>query len=137
MVFIFLITDSDYYETKDERVKVLKKEIKSFSNFKNAEFELFNTNGFSNSRPILPGASSWDYKFVIKVNSFDVGKWTTGMILIEPKGIDETWMKKVIQKRKNDWVTESTPEFYIRNGDNVKVVVYRSEGIIFKRVTYN
>ena len=59
--------DSDNYKTKEERVEVLKKEIESFSEFGNAEFELFNVNGFSNSRTTLPGASSWDYKFAIKV----------------------------------------------------------------------
>ncbi|NRA12803.1 MAG: hypothetical protein HRT57_12670 [Crocinitomicaceae bacterium] len=53
--------DSDNYETKEERVEVLKKEIKSFSEFENAEFKLFNVNGFSNSRTTVPGASSWDY----------------------------------------------------------------------------
>lgn len=57
--------DSDDFKTKEKRVDVLKKEIKYPSDFEDAEFELFNVNGFSNTRTGIPGASSWDYKFVL------------------------------------------------------------------------
>ena len=129
--------DSDNYDKKDERVEVLKKEIKTFSEIENAEFELFNVNGFSNSRTTVPGASSWDYKFVIKVNPSDIDKWTTGLIKIELDGSDKAWMDKIIEKRKNDWKTKTEPEFYTRKGDNVTLAVYRTEVIIFKRVINN
>jgi hypothetical protein len=126
--------DSDDYGSKKERVETLKNEIKFYSDFENAEFELFNVNGFSNSRTTLPGASSWDYKFVVKVNPYEIDKWTNGMILIEPTDNNDEWMKKIIHERENKWKTESTPEFYTREGDNVMMIVYRSEGIIFKSV---
>ena len=128
------ILDSDNYDTKEERVEVLKKEIKSFSEFENAEFELFNVNGFSNSRKMVPGATSLDYKFAIKVNPSEVDKWTDGLIAIESDNYDYNWMKKIIKKRTNDWRMDSEPEFYTRKGDNVIMIVYRSEGVIFKRV---
>ncbi len=129
--------ESDDYDTKEKRVEILKKEIKSFSNFENAEFELFNVNGFSNSRTTLPGASSWDYKFVIKVESSKVDKWTHGMIKTKPDNYDDGWMTEIIKERKSEWKTGSEPEFYIRKGDNVIMVVYQDEGIIFKRVINN
>jgi len=127
-------SDSNDYNPKEDRVKVLKKEIKSFSEFENAEFELFNVNGFSNSRTTLPGASSWNYKFVIKVNPTDVDKWTEGMILIDSDEYDDSWMKKIIQERANEWRTDSEPEYYTRKGNDVMMIVFRPEGIIFKSV---
>ncbi|WP_299246716.1 hypothetical protein [uncultured Aquimarina sp.] len=126
--------DSDDYDSKEERVEILRNQIKSFSEFENAEFELFNVNGFSNSRTTLPGASSWDYKFVIKIDPSDIKKWTEGMIQTIPEDHDDKWMKEIIEKRRMEWQTTSDPEKYTRNGDNVVMIVYRSEGIIFKRV---
>jgi hypothetical protein len=129
--------DSDNYDTKEERVEVLKKEIKSFSDFENAEFKLFNVNGFSNSRTTVPGASSWDYKFAIKVNTLDVNKWINGMIEVETDEHNAPWIKEIIQQRQNEWITNSEPKLYTRNADNVMVIVHHPEGIIFKRVINN
>jgi len=126
--------DSNDYDSKKERVEILKKEIMFKSNFENAEFELFNVNGFSNGRTTVPGASSWDYKFVIKVKLSDADKWTEGMIKVEPKDYEIDWTKKIIEKRKNEWTTNSQPEFYTRKEGEVMLVLYRTEGIIFKRV---
>ncbi|WP_108802414.1 hypothetical protein [Aquimarina sp. Aq107] len=126
--------DSDDYESKIERVEILKNEIKYFSDFEDAEFELFNVNGFLDSRIALPGASSWDYKFVIKINPSDVNKWTDGMEKILSNKDDKVWMNDIIEKRKIEWKTTSSPELYNRQGTNVLMIVYRSEGIIYKRV---
>ena len=126
--------DSDDFETKQERVDILKKEIKCPSNFENAEFELFNVNGFSNTRILMPGASSWDYKFVVKTKPENIDKWIDGMIK-QNSGMSEIhWMKEIIQERRNDWQANSKPEFYIRQNQNVEVIIYRTEGIIYKRV---
>lgn len=129
--------DSDNYDRKEARVQVLKNEIKTFSEIENAEFELFNVNGFSKGRSTIPGASSWDYKFVIKVNSADIDKWTTGFSTMQFSNIDKGWMSKIIEKKPNDWKTNSKPEAYMRKGQNVTMLIYRSEGIIFKRVLRN
>lgn len=126
--------DSDNYTSKSQRVNVLNNEIRVFSDFSDAEFELFNVNGFSNSRVTVPGASSWDYKFVIKVDSINIDQWTDGMILIETEDEHE-WRQDIIQERKANWRTESIPEIYTRPENNgVIMFVYRSEGIIYKRL---
>ena len=129
--------DSDEYETIVERIHTLKNNIKSQSEFNNAEFELYNVNGFSSSRTMIPGASSADYKFVIKVKPYLINKWIDGMIKTKSKQENLAWTKDIIAKRKNHWLTNSTPEFYTREKDNVLMIVYRTEGIIYKRVIIN
>ncbi len=129
--------DSDDFETRQARVEALKKEIKYSSDFEDAEFELFNVNGFSNSRTSLPGASSWDYKFAIKVSPSDIDNWTTGLIKVKPADNNDAWTKQITSKRKQDWKTQSSPEYFIRKGDDVTLMVYRAEGIIFKRIINN
>lgn len=126
--------DRDSFKTKAERVKTLKDEIISQSEFYDAEFELFNVNGFYNSRVSVPGASSFNYKFVIKVKSSDIGKWTEGMTKIEPSDENTNWTKKIIEQRKKEWTTKSLPEFYSRKKRNVLLIAYREEGIIYKQV---
>jgi len=126
--------DSDTFNTISERVEVLKKEITSKSDFSNAEFELFNVNGFSNARTLVPGASSWDYKFALKVKPSDINKWTEGMVRFQPNATEIDWTKAIVKKRKEEWMTKSAPEFYKRENGNVLLVVYRKERIIYKRV---
>src|SRR5690606_4809241 len=126
--------DSDEYKTKVERIEVLKNEIKAQSEFNNAEFELFNVNGFSNSRETVPGTSSLDYKFVVKVDTSDIGKWTKEMMKLKSTTENINWTEEITEKRKDEWSTKSHPEFYSRENNNVTMIVYRTEGIIFKRV---
>ncbi|MDB4293338.1 hypothetical protein N9954_08020 [Maribacter sp.] len=129
--------DSDEFETKEERIAALKNEIIFQSDFDNAEFELFNVNGFSNSRASLPGASSWDYKFAIKVNPADIDNWTKGMSKGKPTDYNFVWTKEIVKERAPEWTTNSQPEFYTRKGDNVTMLIYRFEGILFKRIITN
>lgn len=126
--------DSDSYESADERIEVLKKEIKTFSKIKDAEFMLFNVNGFNNQRTSIPGASSWDYKFVIRIDTANISAWTTGMKQVEPKDFDNNWQQELIKNRKQNWKIISNPEKYVREGDDVMMLVYRNEGIIYKRI---
>ncbi|MEM7550947.1 MAG: hypothetical protein AAF363_14785 [Bacteroidota bacterium] len=126
--------DSDDFDSKEKRIEVLKKEIKVFSAIRDTEFELFNVNGFSNSRPGVPGASSWDYKVVVKVDSADLSNWINGMIRTDGSDYDNEWTTKIIKSNANEWATDSPAEFYIRSGQNVTLIVYRKEGIIFKRM---
>lgn len=126
--------DSDDFENKIERIETLRKEIKPNSEFYDAEFEMFNINGFHNQRTSLPGASSWDYKFVIKLDTFNISKWTNGMQEVEFANYDDSWTKEIIKNRKNNWKTHSEPQYFIRKEENVTMLVYKSEGIIFKRV---
>ncbi|MBI3235206.1 MAG: hypothetical protein HYZ42_14425 [Bacteroidetes bacterium] len=127
--------DSDDYENKMERIEKLKMEIKPFSDFQDAEFELFNVNGFHNQRTSVPGASSLDYKFVIKIDTVNLSKWTTGMTEVELTDYDDSWTKEIIKSRKQNWQTFSKPQYFKRNGEDVTMLVFKNEGIIYKRVT--
>ncbi len=127
--------DSDDYDNKEERIKKLKMEIKSFSDFQDAEFELFNVNGFHNKRTSVPGSSSFDYKFVIKLDTVNIPKWTTGMTEVKLTDYDDGWTEEMIKGRKENWQTLSKPQYFKRNDENVMLLVYKNEGIIYKRVT--
>jgi hypothetical protein len=127
--------DSDNFRNKADRIESLKAEIKSFSDFEDAEFELFNVNGFQNTSTWLPGASSWDYKFVIKVDTVNIIKWTDGMQAVNIPDYDDRWTKELVKNREQSWKTYSVPQYFVREGENVTMLVYKSEGIIFKRVT--
>lgn len=125
--------DSEDIETSANRVSTLQLEIKSFSEFQDAEFELFNVNGFHNQREDVPGASSWDYKFVIKIDPRDISKWTEGMEEIKGSAYDDSWTKEIIKHRQENWKTHSTPQHFIREGGNIKILFFKDEGILFKR----
>ncbi len=129
------LDSGDDYENKVERIEKLKMEIKPFSDFKDAEFELFNVNGFHNQRTSVPGTSSLDYKFVIKIDTENIAKWTTGMTEVELTDYDDSWTKEITKGRKQNWRTLSKPQYFKRNGENVTMLVFKNEGIIYKRVT--
>lgn len=127
--------DSDDCKNKADRIDKLEMEIKSFSDLQDAEFELFNVNGFHNQRTSVPGASSWDYKFVVRIDTIDFLKWTSGMKEVELTDYDDSWTKEITKHRKQNWVTYSKPLYFIRNGEDVTMLVFKNEGIIYKRVT--
>ena len=77
------ILESASISNKEERIEILSKEVKMFSKIKNAEFHLFNVNGFSNSSVFLPGASSSKYLFVVEVNSDDINYWINNLIEVK------------------------------------------------------
>jgi hypothetical protein len=129
--------DSDDFENQKVRVEVLKDKIKSFSEIIDAEFELFNVNGFSNDRTLVPGGSSWDYKFAIRIDISDIDLWTQGMTLVELKNYDNRWSTEIIAQRMENWKTYAKPKYYVREGSDVTLLVYENEGIIFKRVIQN
>jgi hypothetical protein len=126
--------DSDNYENSTERVEILSRAIKTFSPIKDAEFELFNVNGFNNGSLSTPGASSWDYKFVVKVDTADVYKWCDGMTEVSADTDDNHWNEDIIQNRKANWQTSGIPRYYERTGQDVTMIVYHKDGLIFKRV---
>lgn len=126
--------DSARYPSKVERITVLKNEIVVKSDIQDAEFHLFNVNGFSNSRTVLPGASSWNYTFAIKVDTQDVDKWLAGMTPVKSLDSNTDWARELVKAKSTGWVTNGSPEIYIREGYEVQLIVYRNEGIIFKRI---
>jgi hypothetical protein len=128
--------DSDSFKTASDRVTILSKEIKTFSAIKDAEFELFNVNGFSfEENRSVPGATSLDYKFVIRIDTNDIEKWTEGFFNTDSIKYDATWTEKMILNRKSIWKKQSKPLVFRRPNENVVLFVFKEEGIIFKRVS--
>lgn len=128
--------DSDDFKSAEERIKALKSEIKYPSDFNDAEFELFNVNGFHDHRSSAPGPSSWDYKFVIKIDTVNIAAWTNGLKRVDQINYDKNWTRELIENRKQNWLTNSAPEIYVREGEEVILYVFRNEGIIYKRLEY-
>jgi hypothetical protein len=140
--FLFCLTqcdpetklDSDNYRNSTERVEILSHAIKPFSAIKDAEFELFNVNGFSSRSLSVPGASSWDYKFVVKIDTTDVSKWCAGMTEVPADTASRHWTEAITQHRKVNWQTTGKPRYYERTGQGVTMIVYYKDGVLFKRV---
>lgn len=126
--------DSKGYTSPADRIAILEQEIKSFSTFQDAEFELFNVNGFHNQQTSMPGASYADYKFVVKIDTTDIPKWTVGMTAVELDNYDDSWTKEIIQHKKQNWETFSKPKYFVREDEKVTMLVFDKEGIIFKRI---
>ena len=129
--------NSENYNDKKDRIEILKKEINQNSEILDAEFELFNVNGFSDTDKIIPGASSWDYKIAIKIYPSDIFKWTNEFKKSDTFQNNINWTKKIVEKRKENWLTYSNPEFYYRNNSKVEMIVFKEEGIIYKRIIAN
>lgn len=127
--------NSQDYDDRTERVDVLKKEIVSASDFADAEFSLFNVNGFSDGNTFLPGASSWNYEFAVKVDTSDLDLWIEGMTLVDSSSYNLSWTLDVTGKRTAAWSTTGKPEIYRRGGEDVVVIVYRVDGIVFKEIS--
>lgn len=127
--------DSDTFNTVLDRVNFLEKEIKAFSPIKDAEYELFNVNGFHfEKNTTTPGGSSYDYRFVVKIDPADISKWTDGFSRNDSIAFDSTWTEKIILKRKENWERHSAPIVLSRPGGFVELYLFKDEGIIFKRI---
>lgn len=125
-------------QNKEDRIEELKKHVKLFSEIDNAEYDLFNVNGFKPQRTSIPGSSSQDYKFVVRVKQKDLDNWTDGFIEFSPHLTSDGWMETLIRPRKDEWKIQSPPHYYRREvEDGVLLIVYPEEGIIFKRIYQN
>lgn len=132
--------DSDAFEEVEQRIRILKQEIHPFSEFHDAEFKLFNVNGFKGQRQgfTVPGGSSFDYKFVIRADTADLRKWTESMVVkSDTAQIDPTWTKELTTRRSTNWRTTCKPTYYIRENEGVTVIAFQNDGILFKRVILN
>ncbi|QQR98084.1 MAG: hypothetical protein IPK18_00670 [Sphingobacteriales bacterium] len=128
--------DSDDFSERKDRIEKLKENIVYASEIIDAEFELFNVNGFTNTRNTsVPGASSWNYQFVVKIDTSNIQKWLN--TFTETKNVvpNLQLISEITKKRKENWKTISKPKFYIRqNDESTFIVLYEKEGIIFKSV---
>ena len=130
------LTSNDIAD-RSERINILKREVKVFSELKDAEFYLVNANGFSNQRISVPGASSLNYQFVIKIDTNDISKWTEGMTELSKGDTNNSWMDKLLLSRKENWNVHSIPKVFTRIGDSVTMLIYKDEGIIYKKLWSN
>ncbi|WP_291726839.1 hypothetical protein [Bernardetia sp.] len=136
---------SSEIEQKEERIKVLSKQVKIYSEILDAEYSLFNVNGFESSFSFGVGASSWHYKIAIEVEKKDVDKWLKGMYEAEnPNAKDSVWINDMLSNldsaRKQKWeriIKTSTPKRFTMsatNGRSKVAIIYFDEGIIFQRI---
>lgn len=121
------------YGTKAERVATLKKEIEVHSDFENAEFLLYNSKGFTFHVNTFYLPEYRDYRYVIKLNPEDVDNWLKGFEKVNPSESFEEWPDKLIRIRRDEWPLQSTPEYYAMENEMVYMLVYRKEGVIFKK----
>jgi len=133
--------NSGDYPDKKERLGVFNKFISTHSVIKDVEFDLFNVNGFGETRSI-PGASSRCYRYVVKIDPADVGAWCD---FLQPVILDTSfaWQNLLVSMRKEQWACKSTPQYFIAKGKDPNkvqgfvVIVYKPEGIIFREVMVN
>ncbi len=119
----------------NKRIKALSAETVLKSSILDAEYDLFNVNGFSTQKLILlPGASGWHYKFAIKVDPSDLFKWIEGRDFLQTDECEMSWINEVVEPRKFNWTTKSDPKCYRDENSMVFISIYEAEGIIFKEV---
>lgn len=121
-------------EKKQDRIQMLAKYVNLKSGISDCDFDLFNVNGFGNERLSVPGASSWNYKFGVIVNSNDIPKWTNDLRDTAFDTPDYSWILELIKYRPQNWSLHSKPKFYIGDSINDILVVYENEGAIFRKI---
>lgn len=133
---------SNQFNSNPQKVTFLDKHVVFYSDVIDAEFNLFNVNGGS-SRFSVPGASSGDYKFAVRVAPQDVQKWIDaaldGDYIPTDDVVDDSWVEEVTGNAKH-WQPQSAPEKFERTaaGANRSIMlVHREEGIIFKQVKWD
>lgn len=124
---------SETFQTSEKRVQQLKQQIVAPTDFRDAQFRLFNVNGFSRSVAGVPGASSYDYKFILKIDPNDMNAWTKG--LKEASGRDMKWINELIQNEEKSWFPTNQGEQYYSDERNVLLVLFRKDSLLAKRVS--
>lgn len=126
--------DSDDYSTPQERVEALKEVLNEPTSFSDAEFELFNVNGFSSSRS-TPGASSWDYKFAVRIKPNQFDKWVFNRDTITDPNWDLSWMYEIIQQRKSNW--KLLGNFSCFGSSEDQLIFFPKSNVLFRRSIAN
>jgi len=128
--------NSDTLNDRAERVETLKAHIQSFSPIHDAEFKLFNVNGFNDRSMSIPGASSINYQFAIRVDTADVSAWLSGFTEDTLAYHDIQWTHDIVKHRADNWTTTGEARHFELSSaiQNVSIVAYYADGILFKRV---
>lgn len=129
------VLDSKEYPNKKDRIKIVSENVILASKIYDTEFKLFNVNGFTNTRNLdVPGASSWHYELVVKIDSNDISPWLQGFIEIKHLNSDWSWANQLNKTRKENWESTSKPLFYKRPNEEVYIILYKKEGILYKLI---
>lgn len=129
---------SEDFDTAKERVIELKKHIKEFSDFNDAHFKLFNVNGqFLGERVVIPGPSSWDYQYVIVLDSSDIKKWLRHLTHIGKISDVQPWVINLNQQLQTPIDLTKGGENYLIKGDSNYGIAYPKQGILFRRIINN
>ncbi|WP_375562273.1 hypothetical protein ACE193_06910 [Bernardetia sp. OM2101] len=136
-------------ENKEKRIEVLSEQIKEYSEILDAEYSLFNANGFENRVVFVSAASYWDYKIALQIDANNLDKWLIGMYNAENENAeDSVWIKTILDNldttRKQNWIEnmeKSNPKRFTisaTNGYTKVAIVYQNdtidEAVIFERI---
>lgn len=121
-----------------ERIKTIQHYVKCESDLLDAQFVLFNANGFEKNerRTDIPAPSYWDYKYAVKVPPEQAIRWTNAMVDITmPEDYDDSWIAEIVSHDKENWNPVTTPILALRVADGLRIemLTYEEEGMIFRR----
>lgn len=126
---------SENISNKEERIKILQKHVKYFSEVEDAQFDLFNVNGFGNNFSLVPGSSNLDYKFVVKVKTEDIDKWRKDFLPVPHGSKNEEWIYPLKNSLKSDSTSNNPrPNTSSFVKDGVYMIIDYDESFIFKRI---
>lgn len=128
---------SGHYDNKAQRIEKLRSLVTLDSDVEDAEYKLYNLNGFESNSTRLPGASYSDYRLAVKLSRQALPRWTSGFNEIELEEPDHSWARDIILHDPERWATESQPRYYMSNDEKTMLIVYEKEGIVFKRIIYD
>jgi hypothetical protein len=128
------VLDSSNYDDQQERIEKLRTAVTLYSEILDTEFKLFNVNGFNNNRNTVPGASSWNYRFCVKMDTSYIHQWLTDMTEVPTGKNDTSLIADIVKDRQQNWLTHSKPKYYSNGANTVSMTVFEEEGIIFKTI---
>lgn len=136
-------------ENQEKRIEILSEQIKEYSEILDAEYSLFNANGFGNTVVFVPAASYSDYKMALQIDTTDINKWLVGMYNAENENAeDSVWINSILdnltEQRKQNWIEnmeKSNPKRFTMsatNGYTKVAIIYQNDSlknaIIFERI---
>ncbi len=117
-------------KTTEEKISVLQKLFNLKTEIIDTEFDIFDV--ILNNRSI-PGASSRDYKIIIKVKSENIEKW------YEPNNITSfpinyEWAEKLLEDSKNEKLKIFGTNYQYKT-KNKEMIIFKESGLILIRLS--
>ncbi len=123
-------TRSTIFSTEKEKVAFLEQYVTCFSPVDATEFHILY---HDNSTGWVPGPSDWDFKIAARIAPIDSAKWIVDFREVQGEQMDLTWIAELALE-SDHWTRMSTPQYYQRPGTAGELIVYKQEGILFKRI---